>query len=1078
MDVVRRGPIDPWPPVPDHRTFPRKWSVMSFLPPAFTRLPIAMAAYGAVILLLATATLSFASAMAGAVLIWPVNAVAVSMLTRQPVARLPQWLAVTAVAMLLSHVVLGIETRLALGFSAINLIEITVVATLLRRSGADPMRLRGYALTILAAMAGAAVSTPLAAGLSAAVGGPVSVLAMARWFAASVMGMVIVVPALGASRRDLPGEGTIGPVALVLLPSIAALVATLVFGIGNYPLLFLLMPCGVFAAFHHGFGGAALTTLTIAIVATIFTVHGDGPIAASFPETIDRFLFLQLFLSAITLTAFPMATLLHHRDRALEQTRAAERELRLLTDHSTDLILRIGMDGIRRYASPASQQLLGYAPEELVGRSSFERMHPDDKERMRRACLTLTENGVGVVRRYRQRHRDGQYVWLEGAFRLTPGDGPVGEIVATVRDIGLRQAAEQAATAAIAQLEERQRLLAMAEAAAQIGHWRIDHDGQRLFWSPEVFRIHGLPVGDAPPLGDAVDCYHPDDRAMVRSRIAQTFAGEGPFAFEARLHRNDGALRWVSTRGQAEQGPDGTTVGLFGVFQDITEQVTAMAELRAAREAAERALAARATFVATISHEIRTPLTAILAAAQLLRDTPERVERMRHLDSLEQAGRTLSHIVDDVLTFSKLEAGQGEAEAIAFEPDALIAGIAGMFATDAAAHGIALEADIAPGRVIGDPARLQRVLTNLVGNAIKFTRAGSVRITATASGGDLWCFDVADTGVGIRDDRLEAIFEPFVQADASTTRSYGGTGLGLSISRMLVESMGGAIGVDSRAGEGSRFWFTLPLPATVAATSEIAPPPPTAPVRPRSILVAEDNDTNRYLIAEIVRRLGHHVVAVEHGARAVEYVTDRAGHPIDLVLMDVQMPVMDGIAATRAIRAWSGAGARVPIFALTADLSAERRAEVVAAGMNGVLAKPVDIAALRHAIAGVTVEQDEEHDTAPDVAAIDPGRVRALGETLGPAARDTLLGLLVEDAQRIPGRLRALVGGGRGDLARREAHALRGAAASVGAQALVAALRVVEDAREDAPIDPAWLDTIDRAAQAVVAAARAVSDPA
>jgi len=611
--------------------------------------------------------------------------------------------------------------------------------------------------------------------------------------------------------------------------------------------------------------------------------------------------------------------------------------------------------------------------------------------------------------------------------------------------------------------------LSLAETAAQIGHWRIDLAEQRMFWSPEVYRIHGLSADSPPPLSDAIDFYHPDDRAMVRAEIDAAFAEGRAFAFEARLVRPDGTVRWVTSRGQAERGAGDAIVGVFGVFQDTTEQVSAMAELRAAREEAERALAARATFTATISHEIRTPLTAILAAAQLLRDTPERTERMRHLDSLEQAGRALASIVDDVLTFSKLEAGQGEPEAIDFEPAALIATVAGMFAADAATHGIALETQVGAGRVTGDPARLQRVLTNLVGNAIKFTRAGSVRVTAGASGGGLWCFDVADTGVGIRDDRLEAIFEPFVQADASTTRSYGGTGLGLSISRMLVESMGGTIGVDSRPGEGSRFWFTLPLP-TVEAVAPVEAPVAPPPDRPRTVLIAEDNDTNRYLIAEVVRRLGHVVVAVENGARAVEYVTDPAGHPIDIVLMDVQMPVMDGIAATRAIRAWGGAGAHVPIFALTADLSAERRAAVLAAGMNGVLAKPVDIAALGAAIDGASAEAVAASGSAEERRALDRDRIRMLGETLGATGRDTLLALLIEDAQRIPSRLRALAAQGRDDLARSEAHALRGAAASVGANRLAGALHAIEKGT----IDSRQLDEVDRSAEAVVRAARAV----
>ncbi len=433
-----------------------------------------------------------------------------------------------------------------------------------------------------------------------------------------------------------------------------------------------------------------------------------------------------------------------------------------------------------------------------------------------------------------------------------------------------------------------------------------------------------------------------------------------------------------------------------------------------------------------------------------------------------------------MLTFSKLEGGHGSPEAIAFEPRSLLETVIGLFAAEARRHDLTLELDAPSGRVIGDPARLQRVLTNLVGNAVKFTRTGSIRIAASREGGELWRFEVADTGVGIRGDRLDAIFEPFVQADASTTRSYGGTGLGLSISRMLVESMHGTIHVVSRPGSGSRFWFDLPLPVASAADADAALPassrpdagPAPEPVPVATVLVAEDNDTNRYLIAEIVRRLGHRVATVENGARAVEYVTAPAGNPVDLVLMDVQMPVMDGIAAARAIRAWGGAGATVPIHAITADQSGETRAEIVQAGMDGVLAKPVDMVRLGALLDKVVQDLPRAAPLPALRAAIDPDRVRALTEALGSEQRDTLLQLLIDDAGRVPARLRVLLAHGQIGLARREAHALQGAAASIGAADLVDALRAVQNIADGATPDPAIIGRVDQSAERVIDAAR------
>ncbi|PXA97139.1 hypothetical protein DMC47_15350 [Nostoc sp. 3335mG] len=1022
----------------------------------------------------------------GVVLIWPATAIAVAALTRRPIGRWPLPVAVIGASLFAASQIMGVPVIVAICYVANDVAVILLVAWLLRRVDLDPRTLRGYGSVILVSLIGAGVSTLLAMPITFAFKDSASIADAPRWFASSAMGLIVLLPALKATRRTLTEELRLLSPALVLPVGISALATTAVFMTGSNPSLFLLVPCGVFAALSYRFIGAAMSAVVIAVIAVVFTMNASGPIALAFTSVGDRILFLQIFIATMTLTAFPVAALLYEQARANREIRDNERQLRMLTDYSTDLIVRIGRDGIRRYASPASERLLGYKPEELIGISPYGQIHPDDRNRVRRLTYALEPGGDSTVFRYRMLHRDGHYVWLEGAFRLVGDSRHNVEVVGSIRDISQRRVAESKAIEAATQLEERQRLLVMAESAARLGHWRLNLIDGRNLWSQEIFRIHGLPPGQEPELEAAIDLYHPDDRAMVREQIDRAIATGGSFAFEARLVRPDGTIRWVASRGQAERGQGAGIVGLFGVLQDTTEQVAAMADLRAAREDAERALAAKATFTATISHEIRTPLTSILAAAQLLRDTPDRAERMQHLDLLEQAGRTLSDIVDDVLTFSKLEGGHGDPEAIPFAPRNLLGTVADLFALQARRHDIALDFDAPEGVVIGDPARLQRVLTNLVGNAVKFTRAGSIRITATCDQGDCWRFEVADTGVGIRDDRIDAIFEPFVQADASTTRGYGGTGLGLSISRLLVESMGGRIGVVSRPGEGSRFWFDVHLPAVEAGTAAASAAvlsgtrATDAASSAATVLVAEDNDTNRYLISELLRRLGHRVVAVENGARAVEYVTAAAGNPVDIVLMDVQMPVMDGIAATRAIRAWNGAGAGVPIYALTADQSAERRATVAEAGMNGMLTKPVQLPLLRALLNGIVPFADTPSEAPSSVvAAIDPDRVRALGTALGTAQRDTLLALLIEDAERVPARLRTLVAADSLDLARREAHALRGAAASMGAADLIAALRVIEDASDGADIGTEALDEIDRCAQAVIASARrAMLEPA
>lgn len=1053
---------------------------MSAFPRETRRLPIVALGYAIALCVLVVASIWLTRSPLGVALMWPVNAVAIAILQGQPKERWPVWIAATAAALIGANLPLNQTMMLSVGFTLINLTEIVIGAVVIRWLGLDPRTPKGYFAIVGSATATATFCAVMAALLLAGTEGAPLVRTAQRWFAADLMGMAILLPALLIVRCDgMAGQPWRRRAEIVLIPVAVAAVAYVAFHL-PYPSLFLLMPCAVFAAFRQKFLGAVISVTTTAGIATYYTLSGDGPIARLTPALDDRVLYLQIFLAAVTLTAFPVATLLHQRRKTLIAIREAEQQSRLLTDHSTDMIVRIGMDGIRQYVSPASIRVLGYRPDELIGDSPVPMIHPDDREHAETTCRSLLDGVAEPVATYRQRHRDGHYVWLEAAYRLVMIDGRPAGVVASVRDVSRRHAAEQSATEALAKLQERQRLLTMAETTAQIGHWRLNFADNTVYWSPEVFRIHGLAPGDAPTLDQSIERYHPDDRDKVRSQVEEALQSGTDFRFVARLLRSDGAIRWVESRGQAECAPTGDVLGLFGVFHDITEQVAAVAELTTARESAERALEAKAVFTATMSHEIRTPLTSILAVTELLRDTRDPVEHARHLDTLGRAGRMLSDVIDDVLIFSKLEAGHVAVEAVAFVLGDVVEDVAMMFAADAAARDvtIAVDLDHDAGRMTGDPVRLRRVLTNLVGNAVKFTRAGQVTIRALRGDvPDCWRFEVADTGVGIRADRLDAIFSPFVQADASTTRSYGGTGLGLSICRMLVQAMGGEIGVNSAPGAGSCFWFTVHLPAAPAAEAADQPDPePAGDRRSLNVLVAEDNRTNRYLIGELVRRLGHRVIEAENGARAVERVTDPAGGGIDIVLMDIQMPVMDGIAATRAIRAWCGSGAKVPVHALTADLSSERRAEIFAVGMNGVLAKPVDLAALRRLLDGADEGTDVTCGTAE--AVIDPDRIAALAATLGTASRDRLLSLLVDDAQRAPAEIRQMVASGEWAAARMRAHGLRGAVAGVGGSAVTTILHAIEAGHPDAPIDPALIDRLDHSAATLIQAVSAILDPA
>ncbi|WP_184717536.1 PAS domain-containing hybrid sensor histidine kinase/response regulator [Caulobacter sp.] len=378
---------------------------------------------------------------------------------------------------------------------------------------------------------------------------------------------------------------------------------------------------------------------------------------------------------------------------------------------------------------------------------------------------------------------------------------------------------------------------------------------------------------------------------------------------------------------------------------DITEEVEAQSALAEARERAETAMAARQDFLANMSHELRTPLTSILGFADLLAASRLDETQRERLDRIRDAGAVLLDTLNDVLDFSKLEAGGVNLESRPFALGALLSQAVGLFEAQAQAKTLDLSLRIdpaCPDWLEGDPERLRQVLVNFLGNAVKFTGAGQVTLSAAllqgaAPGSARLELAVADTGVGVPATMLDLVFERFAQAGPEVSRKFGGTGLGLAISKEIIELMGGEIGVDSIAGQGARFWFVLDLP--IASAPELPADEP-APVdaRPLKLLVADDNEANRELIGALIRAAGHTVEAVADGVAAVEAA--RAGS-YDVILMDVQMPLMDGLAATRAIRSLAGEPALTPIIALTANVLPDQVAFYRASGMDDHVGKPI-----------------------------------------------------------------------------------------------------------------------------------------
>ncbi len=498
-----------------------------------------------------------------------------------------------------------------------------------------------------------------------------------------------------------------------------------------------------------------------------------------------------------------------------------------------------------------------------------------------------------------------------------------------------------------------------------------DSSGRHIYISPAVVPMLGYTIDEANAAGLRT-LVHPEDIANLSATLHALSAKRPTGSAVYRLRHRNGHDIWVEAafRRIEDQGD----VQIIHAIRDVTERHRQEIDLERAKLAAEAGARAKAEFLANMSHELRTPLTGMLGVHDLLMgDATLSVSQARLLGLAQEAGRSLLTIVNDILDFSKIEAGQLAIEAVPFGLRALLEACRELSVEAARGRPVAIGVEVAPGMpdwFIGDPTRLRQVLLNLATNAIKFTAQGSVTLRARWSDRDavpLVTIEVIDTGIGIAPSAMAHLFERFAQADGSISRQYGGTGLGLAISKRLVRLMRGEIGATSRLGVGSTFWFTLPLPLAQTTDARPGRTALTAPApRARRLLLAEDNPINQEIIATVLRQKGHTVTVVDDGEGAVNAVAAQASldqAPFDLVLMDVQMPGLDGLAATRAIReAETETGrARLPIVALTANALVEEIDRCRAAGMDAHVAKPVDWTTLFSTIDGLLSRDADPH---------------------------------------------------------------------------------------------------------------------
>jgi len=555
---------------------------------------------------------------------------------------------------------------------------------------------------------------------------------------------------------------------------------------------------------------------------------------------------------------------------------------------------------------------------------------------------------------------------------------------------------------------------------------------------------------------------HTRGMARYRASARTTILGRGRIRMEAK--RRDGTLFPIElsiSRAWSDQGEI-----FVSYLRDVTDQVAAEQELLRARDAALAAAKAKSDLLAVMSHEMRTPLNGMIGTIELLGDT-ELTKRQRSLlQVMETSGRLLLHHVNDVLDISRLDSGKMPLHPERVDLAVLIDEVFDNQRAAAAANGNSLRANLPPApqsHVICDPMQLRQVLLNLVGNAIKFTKNGSISVDVIAAEADaegMTEFRVIDTGIGIASDEVARIFEDFVTLDASYARSSGGTGLGLGISRRIVQSMGGSISVESSLGQGSTFCVRVPLPLAPVDHPEPLPQnasghtmEPHTPALPDQnkrlqVLVVEDNPVNRLVVREMLQAQGHNVHEAHDGEEGVQAA---AAHRFDVILMDISMPRMDGLEATRAIRAGNGISHAVPIIALTAHALEDEVTTFLGAGMQLVLNKPVSGKALAKSLKEALSMAPTPAPTlshGPASGLIDADLLTELFETLGAArGADMLLKFLTATDADLPG-IAARISAGTQPLTdtQREVHKLAGSAAIFGAKALNAALRDMEAA--------------------------------
>jgi len=773
------------------------------------------------------------------------------------------------------------------------------------------------------------------------------------WVFAHTLGYLIVTPVLAAIQPNNLKRLASKPSNFAILAGFAAIVYALC-SAPQFPPQAVIISMVVLLAFRMEMAGAAFGALLMAMITigVLLSNHSAlGQTDAAFAST----LFVKQFNLAVTTScALAIGATLAHRRRmkmSLDRSLASAEKARaraLEAVRQTQLAEKIANLGYWRLDIASSE--ITWSPEmyRIWGiedatvpplEAAMNAVHPDDRDvangNIRRA---MVETEPFQSRPIRLQFADGSVKHISG--RMGSERNAAGEVVAiygALIDVTHLRLSDDALRAS----ETRYRLLADHSTDIIV---QVDLTDTILYISPACRRMGWEPeelIGRK-----RYDLTHPDDMPRLARIRADLVKGIGSTRAdrEYRMMAKDGSWVWVEGSPSIIRDENNLPIEMVSQLRDVTERRAFEDELLAARDAAEGAAKAKSEFLANMSHELRTPLTSIIGFSSLLSEMGDLSDGARHfVQRIATGGQSLLSVVNDILDFSKLEAGQVELDPHAFDPAGFIEDTVELLTTQAENKGLTLGLiidDTVPDCIEADSSRLRQVLLNLVGNAIKFTSEGRVSVSVTHADGDAphLRVQVSDTGPGIPAVRRDRLFQRFSQVDGSVSRNHGGTGLGLAICKNLVKLMGGQIGVESEEGKGSLFWFTIAAPAAQGVIEAEQALAQSREMKPSRILVVDDVSVNRELVRAMLEPLGHTFVEACNGVEAVEA---SLREPFDLILMDLQMPGMDGIAAAKAIRANSPANKLTPILALSANVLPDHLVACEAAGMDDHIGKPI-----------------------------------------------------------------------------------------------------------------------------------------